>query len=216
MPSEARDSPPDIPDYELLRLIGRGSYGDVWLARSVTGQYRAIKIVWRERFADSLPYEREFKGLREFAAVSLTEIRQLALLHVGRNDAAGFFYYVMEIADDAETGREIDPQRYVPHTLKELQTRRGRVVATESTALGVELARALAGLHARGLVHRDVKPSNVIFVNFTPKLADIGLVTTATSTGTFVGTEGFVPPEGPGAPSADVFSLGKVLYELTT
>ena len=72
---------PRIPDYELLRLIGRGSYGDVWLARGVTGIYRAIKVVWRERFADAEPFEREFHGLKEFAAISLGERVQLALLH---------------------------------------------------------------------------------------------------------------------------------------
>src|ERR1043166_2569695 len=81
-------APPSIPDYELLREIGRGSYGTVWIARSVTGLFRAVKIVWRASFPDPVPYEREFRGLKEFAAVSLTETRLLALLHVGRNDAA--------------------------------------------------------------------------------------------------------------------------------
>src|SRR2546422_942498 len=119
----APPAPPVIPDYELLRLVGRGSYGDVWLARTVTGVFRAIKIVWRERFPDKQPYEREFKGLKEFAAVSILEARQLALLHVGRHDEAGFFYYVMEPADDAETGRDLDPDRYVPNTLKEVRNR---------------------------------------------------------------------------------------------
>ncbi len=90
---------PPIPDYALLRKIGSGSCGDVWLARGVTGIFRAIKIVWRERFADAGPFEREFRGLTEFAAISLGESIQLALLHVGRNDAVRFFYYVMELAD---------------------------------------------------------------------------------------------------------------------
>jgi TolB-like protein len=209
-------APPRIPDYELLRLIGQGSYGDVWLARGVTGIYRAIKVVWRERFADAGPFEREFHGLKEFAAISLGESIQLALLHIGRNDEAGFFYYVMELADDAERGREIDPPHYVPLTLTEMRARRGRIPAAECVTFGVELARVLAGLHARGLVHRDIKPSNVILVGGVPKLADIGLVTPASSARTFVGTEGFVPPEGPGSPRADVFALGKVLYELST
>lgn len=207
---------PSIPDYELIRQIGRGSYGDVWLARSVTGIYRAVKLVWRERFTDPAPFEREFKGLAEFAAVSLGESIQLALLHVGRNDDVGFFYYVMELADDAERGRSIDPERYVPLTLAELHKRRGRVSARDCLGYGVELARVLAGLHARGLVHRDIKPSNVILVNGVPKLADIGLVAPSASARTFVGTEGYVPPEGPGSPAADVYALGKVLYELST
>jgi serine/threonine protein kinase/tetratricopeptide (TPR) repeat protein len=207
---------PSIPDYTLIRQIGRGSYGDVWLARSVTGLYRAVKIVWRERFADAQPFDREFKGLTEFAAASVGESIQLALLHVGRDDASGFFYYVMELADDAGRGRSIDPDNYVPLTFSELRSRRGRVPANDCLTYAVELTRVLAGLHARGLVHRDIKPSNVIFVNGVPKLADIGLVSPAAHAHTFVGTEGFVPPEGPGSPGADVYALGKVLYELCT
>lgn len=78
------------------------------------------------------------------------------------------------------------------------------------------LANALDHLHSHGLVHRDIKPSNVIFVRGIPKLADIGLVTDVGATMTHVGTEGFVSPEGPGTPSADIYALGKVLYELAT
>ena len=216
--SEAAASPPapSIPDFELLRRIGRGSYGEVWLARGVTGVFRAIKIVWRERFSDAEPFEREFRGLKEFAAFSLGETTQLALLHVGRNEAAGFFYYVMELADDAERGRAIDPEEYIPLTLAEARHRRGRVPVDECVQCGVALARALAALHQRGLVHRDIKPSNVIVVNGRPKLADIGLVTPTASARTYVGTEGYVPPEGPGLPGADVYALGKVLYEIAT
>ncbi len=207
---------PIISDYELVRQIGRGSYGDVWLARGVSGLWRAIKIVWRARFADAEPFEREFRGLKEFAEISLGESIQLALLHVGRNDAAGFFYYVMELADDAERGRSIEPAGYVPLTFAEMRARRGRIAANECVRFGAELARVLAGLHRRGLVHRDIKPSNVILVGGVPKLADIGLVTSTSSARTFIGTEGYVPPEGPGSPAADVFALGKVLYELAT
>ncbi|MBI5768417.1 MAG: protein kinase, partial [Verrucomicrobia bacterium] len=201
---------------ELLRQIGRGSYGDVWLARGATGLWRAVKIVWRERFADAEPFEREWRGLKEFAAISLGESSHMALLHIGRNDAAGFFFYVMELADDAERGRAIDPANYVPLTLTEVRKRRHRLPAAECVTTGADVARTLAKLHARGLVHRDIKPSNVILVDGAPKLADIGLVAPMTSARTFVGTEGFVPPEGPGSPSADVFALGKVLYELAT
>lgn len=215
--SAAAPSPPRIPDYELVRLIGRGSYGDVWLARGITGAFRAVKIVWRDRFPDLRPFFREFEGITRFAAISLREPSQLALLHAGRDDALGMFYYVMELADDSVHGRAVDPEQYQPLTLREVFARRGRLPAGEVVTLGVSLARALASLHAAGLVHRDVKPSNVIFVGGVPKLADVGLVAAAhTEHLTFVGTEGFVPPEGPGAPAADVFSLGKLLYELAT
>jgi TolB-like protein len=207
---------PSIPDYALIRKIGSGGYGDVWLARGLTGVYRAVKIVWRDRFADAAPFEREFNGLKNFMAMTLPEAGQLALLHAGRNEAAGFFYYVMELADDVRTGRDVDPATYVPLTLRELRVRRGRLPAAETVKIGIELARALAGLHARGLVHRDIKPSNIILVGGGPKLADIGLVAATAEAVTFVGTAGFVPPEGPGRPAADVFALGRLLYELAT
>jgi TolB-like protein/Flp pilus assembly protein TadD len=82
--------------------------------------------------------------------------------------------------------------------------------------IGVTLASALAHLHKHGLIHRDVKPSNIIFVSGVPKLADIGLVADASEARSFVGTVGFIPPEGPGSPQADLYSLGKVLYETST
>ncbi len=207
---------PQIPDFELLRVIGRGSYGDVWLARSVTGLWRAIKVVWRDRFINAGPFEREFKGLKEFAAISLGESVQMALLHVGRNEAAGFFYYVMELADDVKNGRQIEPSSYVPLTLAHTGTPTETRPAAECIQRGLEVARALAGLHAHGLVHRDIKPSNIIIVIGVAKLADIGLVSAVTDARTFVGTDGYVPPEGPGSPAADIYALGKVLFELVT
>src|SRR5438876_5697086 len=117
------DPSPSIPDYTLLRSVGRGAYGEVWLARSVTGVHRAVKIVRRASFNEDRPFDREFAGIQRFEPVSLGQDSQVGLLHVGRNDAAGFFYYVMELADDIETGEEIFPERYVPKTLKELRSR---------------------------------------------------------------------------------------------
>src|SRR6267143_601551 len=210
------DLPPPIPDYTLLRPVGRGAYGEVWLARSVTGVHRAVKIVRRASFNEDRPFDREFAGIQRFEPVSLGQESQVGVLHVGRNDAAGFFYYVMELADDIETGDEIFPERYVPKTLKELRARQQRLPADECLAISLALARALAHLHVHGLVHRDIKPSNVIFVHGVPKLADIGLVSAADTSVSFVGTEGFVPPEGPGSVAADLYSLGKVLYEIST
>jgi serine/threonine protein kinase len=208
--------PAGIPDYELLRPIGRGSYGEVWLARSVTGAYRAVKIVDRSSFEHDRPYEREFAGIRRFEPVSRNHNSQVDVLHVGRNDAEGYFYYVMELADDEQTGQQIDPERYVPKTLRSELKRRGRLPPAESLQVGLALAQALDHLHRQGLIHRDVKPSNIIFVHGAAKLADIGLVADLGATRSFVGTEGYVPPEGPGTPQADLYSLGKVLYEIST
>ena len=92
--------PPAIPDHELLRCIGRGSYGEVWLARNVMGAFRAVKIVYRETFDSDRPYEREYKGIQKLEPISRRHESQVDILHVGRNDKAGYFYYVMELADD--------------------------------------------------------------------------------------------------------------------
>ena len=80
--------PPVIPDYEPLRPIGRGAYGEVWLARSVTGIYRAVKIVYRASFEDARPFEREFAGIQRFEPLSREQENQITILHVGRNEAA--------------------------------------------------------------------------------------------------------------------------------
>jgi serine/threonine protein kinase len=84
--------------------------------------------------------------------------------------------------------------------------------------LALALTEALAHLHAHGLVHRDIKPSNIIFAGGFPKLADIGLVTESSSGDgrSIVGTEGYLPPEGPGTVTADLFALSRVLYEALT
>jgi len=213
-PEDHKPTPPTIPDYELLRLIGRGSYGDVWLGRGATGLYRAIKVVWLDRFEDPEPYEREFRGLTDFMRRTEGENRQMALLHVGRNTDQGWFHYVMELADDVITGNSIDPDCYAPLTLRVLRDQAEPVPAEDVLTYAIELAAGLADLHATGLVHRDIKPSNIIVVNGRPKLADIGQVSVARETMSVVGTEGFIPTEGPGTPAADIFSLGKVLYEM--
>jgi hypothetical protein len=202
---------PDIPDHEVLRPIGRGAYGEIWLARGLTGALRAVKVISRSTFASERSFQREFDGMCAFEPISRTHRGFVNILHVGRGE--GFFYYIMEVADDSTTGPEIDPAGYHPKTLKSLLDVRGRLPASECLDLGLSLTEALQALHDRGLTHRDIKPSNIIFVHGQPKLADIGLVALSGQE-SFVGTEGYVPPEGPGAPQADIYSLGKVLYEM--
>jgi serine/threonine protein kinase/Tfp pilus assembly protein PilF len=226
---------PVIPDYELLRRIGRGAYGEVWIARNVTGSFVAVKVVARGAFDHDRPFEREFEGIKRFEPISRSDPSQVAILHVGRGEQ--FFYYVMELADAVE-GPKSEPasnsdteapelgrrpefdlrssDQYVPHTLREDLKRQGRLPVSQCVKIGLALTRALAHLHRCGLVHRDVKASNVIFVGGMPKLADIGLVTSVDATRSLVGTEGYIAPEGPGTAQADLYSLGKVLYEIST
>lgn len=209
--------PVQIPDYTLIRVIGRGSYGEVWLGRSVTGTYRAVKVVHRDRFDSARPFEREFAGIQRFERTSNRHPSQLRILHVGRLADDSAFHYVMELADPVGgDGGEIDPETYAPRTLRTERGGRGWLPVAEVLRLAGPLTEALEHLHAEGLVHRDIKPSNIIFVGGRPKLADIGLITAAEASQTFVGTEGFVPPEGPGTEAADLFALGKVLYEVAT
>ena len=244
-------TPPTIPDYVTIRCIGQGSYGDVWLARNVVGTHFAAKIVYRDRFEQERPYEREFSGIKNFEPISRSHPGLMAILHVGRNDAERFFYYVMELADDARksgpalertegTPRDLpqvepaskarmddgqlkcpSPEQdlarsYVPQTLAAVMQKRGSLPVSECVQLGIVVAEALEHLHQHGLVHRDIKPSNIIFVGGRPKLADIGLVTTPGDDHSLVGTPGFIAPEGSGTVGADLYGLGKVLYELST
>jgi WD40 repeat protein len=213
--SQPPQPPPDIPDHQMLRLIGSGSYGQVWLARNVMGYFRAVKVIHRARFVDDRPYEREFEGICRFEPVSHFP-SQVNISHVGRNDRDGYFYYVMELADDQDSGQQVDPANYEPRTLRSELKQRGRLPFSECLDIGLALTGALSHLHNHGLVHRDIKAANVIFVGGQAKLADIGLVAAAEVECSFVGTEGYVPPEGPGGVQADIYALGKVLYRMST
>jgi WD40 repeat protein len=205
-----------IPDHELLRLIGRGSYGEVWLARNIMGTYRAVKIIRRSAFDSDSPFDREFAGIKKFEPISRTHGGFVDILQIGRNQQEHCLYYVMETADDIDLGQAIDPARYIPRTLGKALARVKRFSVEQCVQMGLALCQALDHLHRHGLVHRDIKPSNIVFINDVPKLADIGLVTESNNAHSFVGTEGFIPPEGPGSEQADIFSLGKALYEIAS
>ncbi len=183
------------------------------MARTVTGGLRAVKMVYRSTFESERAFLREFEGMSAFEPISRGHAGFVDILHVGRT--AEHLYYSMELADDHVAGRNIDILNYEPRTLKSDLARHKRLSADESIQLGLSLTEALEALHQHGLTHRDIKPSNIIFIDGVPKLADIGLVA-ASGQQSFVGTEGYVPPEGPGTPQADVFSLGKLLYEVST
>jgi hypothetical protein len=197
----------------LLRVIGRGAYGEIWLARTVTGAFRAVKVVYRSTFESERAFLREFEGMSAFEPISRAHDGFIDILHVGRTTE--YLYYSMELADDHLDGRKIDVRTYEPRTLRTDLARHKHLSADESIRLGLSLTEAPQALHKRGLTHRDIKPSNIIFSESVPKLADIGLVA-ASGQQSFVGTEGYIPPEGPGTPRADIYSLGKLLYETCT
>lgn len=213
----AIDSPPPVPDHELIRRIGKGGFGEVWLARNVLGTYHAVKLVFRKAFEDDEPFEREFNGLRRFTPISRTHEGFVHVLHVGRNDAQGYLYYVMELGDDETRGQEILTESYSPKTLATVLRRRGILPLAECLEITLHLANALHHLHQHHLVHCDIKPSNIIFVKDMAKFADIGTVTddaTVQSKSSYVGfgTKFYIAPEGPGTPGADVYSFGKLIY----
>ena len=205
-----------IPDHSLERLVGRGAYGEVWLARNAIGAYHVVKLVKRRGFPSDEPYEREFRGIQNFMPICRSHPGFVHLLHVGRNDDEKFFYCIMEAGDDQITGQRILPGTYQPRTLASEIDRVGMLPPEECLRLGLVLSNALGHLHRHGLIHRDIKPPNIIYVNGGAKFADIGLVTEMEGPDgrvSQVGTEGYLAPEGPGTPGADVYALGKVLYE---
>jgi WD40 repeat protein len=194
------------------------------------GAPRAVKVVWRRQFDSERPYEREFAGIQRYEPVSRSADGLVHVLHVGRNDAEGYFYYVMELADAVDPSLETSaspgatsapadvtpPGAYQPRTLRSDLRRLGRLPVADCVRFALDVVSGLAQLHRQGLVHRDVKPGNIIYVHGRAKLADIGLVSARGEGRTFVGTEGYIPPEGPGSPSADLYALGIALYEAST
>ncbi|HEX2750124.1 MAG TPA: protein kinase family protein [Verrucomicrobiales bacterium] len=208
-----------MPDHELLHPIGHGAYGEVWLAVNVMGAGRAVKIVRRESFTDERPFDREFAALKKYEPLSRAADGLVNVLHAGLAANGDVFFYVMELAD-AESGDEFDISRaaeYRPRTLRSaLDQAGGRLPLAECLSCAQSLVQAVASLHASGLTHRDIKPSNIIFVHHRPKLADIGLVGAVGEARSFVGTEGYIPPEGPGQPGADLYALGMVCYVMAS
>ena len=205
---------PDAPDYEIFDPpFGQGSYGKVWLTRNAVGQWQALKAVYQANFdPNSRAYEREFKGIMKYKPVSDRHPGLLRVDFVSKQKGNGYFYYVMELADGLQPGWEENPTNYVPCDLARFraQAEGRRLPIRQCVRIGIELADALHFLHGQGLIHRDVKPQNIVFVKGQPKLADVGLVAEVIKGGgttrTWVGTLGYMPPppERPGTPQADV------------
>ncbi len=204
------------PRYEMLKLLGSGGMGAVFLAREpalrrlvavkVLSPYLAAEPRARSRF------EREAR-----AAAALSHPNVVRVYAVGETATTHLPYIVMQYVEGATLGQWMAGRKRVP----ERDARR---------IIG-EVAAALAAAHTRELVHRDVKPSNVLIENESGRafVADFGVsaalspvdqTTKLTMTGTIIGTPAYMSPEQAAGeavtPKSDVYSLGLLTYELLT
>ena len=121
------------------------------------------------------------------------------------------FYAVMELADD-EFGREyLEVEAYRPKTLASVIDSVKAMPLAECVKLGITLSKGLAALQQHHLLHRDIKPGNVLYVEGSPVLSDPGLVVETSEAVSCVGTQGYAPSEGFTNDTGDIFSLGQTL-----
>jgi serine/threonine protein kinase len=196
--------------YRLERPLGHGGMATVYLGRDAElDRLVAVKVL-----AESLAGDEAFRHrfLREARlAARLSHPNVVGVYDAGED--AGCPFIVMEYVE----GR----------TLAELLGERGRLPADEAVALGLQACHGLEHAHEAGLVHRDVKPQNLLLrrSDHTLKIADFGIAraaegTALTQIGTILGTAAYLSPEQAVGEdvtfAADVYSLGAVLYELLT
>ena len=207
--SEARKTVLDNR-YDIVRPLGSGGMGEVFLARdSVLGRDVALKVL-RKQYAGDDEFAERFRR-EAMSAASLSHPNIVQVYDRGETEE-GASYIAME---------------YVPGgTLKERILREGPLEAAEAAGLGAQVAEALGAAHDRGLVHRDVKPQNVLLTaRGGAKVADFGIARAGSSatisrTGSVMGTAGYMSPEQalgkPATSKSDLYSLGVVLYEALT
>ena len=206
---------PDIPDLDLIRPIGSGGFGRVWLAANrATGHLRAVKVIPLRRYGETDRAGREISSLTRLEENVRTDHPSLLRIHhVGRTDE--YLFYVMDAADDVAGGKPSRQEDYRPATLRSrLET--GPLPPSQCLDVARQLLEGLASLHAAGMVHRDVKPANCLFVDGKLKLADFGLLTAAGPLVSRMGTEKYMPPDGRMDTRADVYAAGLVIYEMLT
>ncbi len=209
-------SPTDwsIPDYERVLPCGEGSYGSVWVVRDRVGVYRALKMIDIARMRRAGIRCRERTALEVYCRKVSQHPYLITVFHVGVVDP--YLYYTMELADDRTTLRPVHdnlPENYRPLTLETL-IRIGRLQVDVAIEIGARLLRGLAKLHGLDLVHRDIKPTNIVFVNRHPKLADIGVMTADPQSGRGAGTPRYMPPDKVMDKTGDVYAVGKVIHEM--
>ncbi|WP_230196012.1 bifunctional serine/threonine-protein kinase/ABC transporter substrate-binding protein [Streptomyces coriariae] len=197
--------PARIADHRLLGRLGAGGMGVVYLARTPSGALVALKVLLAE-YAEEPGFKERFRREVEVAR---------------RVDNP----WVVPLADaDADAEAPWLATAFVPGpSLGEAVAAYGPLTERGLRLLGARLAEALGEVHRAGLVHRDLKPGNVLIAHDGPRLIDFGIARapedrTLTATGMVVGTPGYLSPEqaegrgGDGiGPASDVFSLGCVL-----
>jgi serine/threonine-protein kinase len=195
--------------YRLDAQIGAGGMSTVYRAFDATLERRvAIKLMHREIASDSDQLERFRREARSVAQLSHPHI--VGVIDAGEDD--GRPYIVFEYVEG--------------ETLKDRIRRMGRLPIDEAVAYAIEIARALGAAHARGIVHRDIKPQNVLIdEEGTAKVTDFGIARSLdeeglTAEGRVLGTTDYVSPEqalgNPVSGQTDIYSLGVVLYEMLT
>src|SRR5437763_1256051 len=193
--------------YEVEELVGRGGMSSVYKARDrLLERHVALKILHDQYSADQEFVERFKREARAVARLSHPNIVTV----IDRGEDEGHQFIVFEYIDG--------------ENLKELIVRNGRLSVNDALELGLQVARALAFAHDQGLVHRDVKPQNVLLNgDGRAKVTDFGIARSLdvdgfTQAGTVLGTSDYIAPEQASGQSVDsqtdVYSLGVVLYEL--
>lgn len=207
-PSASSETPPIVPGYEIVGLLGRGGMGVVYQARHLA--LRRIVALKMIRTGPEAGPEELIRFRTETEAVA-------ALQHPG----------IVQIYEVGEhNGRPYCALEFVPGGSL-AQHASGRPLAANTTAQLVEgLARAIHCAHEHGIVHRDLKPANVLLAaDGTPKVTDFGLAKqlevegSHTRTGQLLGTPSYMAPEllaGKVGLAADIYALGAILYELLT
>jgi serine/threonine-protein kinase len=214
------DHPSDsqiLDGYRLIRFLGRGGFGEVWLCRSeAMGDYRALKWIPATN-ADRL--EKEYESLLHFrnAAARLRSPHLVSIEHVNRNEAG--LYYVMPLADGLTTQNPSDPA-WLPLSLTakiHAQTDKPQwFTSREILSQILPVLQALQSLSDAGLVHRDVKPENILFFNGSPCLGDISLLGEDAAVITRRGTPGYATPSWYRGGLPDMFGAAATLYTLLT